>query len=307
MANILTKAEANTKTVLITGGTGYLGSRLIGKLIWLGFRVAVLKRQTSSVSLIKSKKNLKFFDIEDGISIPFEVLESLYIVIHTATCYGRMGEKENDIMSTNFHLPKKILDLCNKHNTPLFFNCDTSLPSKANSYAKYKKLFRSHALENANKRKVRFVNMQLEYFYGPFESETKLPALIIKSCLHQRERLSLSPGNQVRDFIHIDDVLSAFSQVIINIENYKNNFFLEYQVGLGHPCTVKKFAKTIKRLSNSSIRLDFGAVPYRPNEIMKSVADNKSLKEVGWSPLYNIENGLQKVISDEKGSARKLP
>ena len=285
----------------MTGGTGYLGTRLLHSLVENGFKIALLKRRSSVVDVLRNLENLEMFDVEDDLSKLLNEWGSPEIVIHAATCYGRSGEDEREILESNFLYPKKILNLCKNSNVKYFFNCDTSLPLDVSSYAKYKKLFASYARDCAMFKKIKIINMQLEYFYGPNEVETKLSGFIIKACLRGDEKISMSPGDQIRDFIHIDDVVSAFGAVIQNIESLEDDvFYREFQVGTGNGCSIKKFATTIKKLTNSGTKLNFGEVPYRANEVMCSIANNQSLIDIGWNPRYQIESGLKHVIDREK-------
>jgi nucleoside-diphosphate-sugar epimerase len=53
----------------------------------------------------------------------------------------------------------------------------------------------------------------------------------------------------------------------------------------------------IKNLCNSNIKLNFGAIPYRKNEIMNSDANPEFLRNLGWFPKFSLDEGLRKTIS----------
>ena len=105
----------------------------------------------------------------------------------------------------------------------------------------------------------------------------------------------LTKGEQTRDFIYIDDVVSAYEAVIKNLCRIDRGF-IEFQVGTGKAVSLKKFVRTVLKITNSDTRLLFGALPYRKGEIMYSKANNKALKELNWEPKFDISKGIRKFI-----------
>ena len=61
---------------------------------------------------------------------------------------------------------------------------------------------------------------------------------------------------------------------------------------------MRDFITEIKKLSNSPTKLNFGAIPYREDEIMLSVADNTELCDLGWKPDYSLQEGILKTIRE---------
>ena len=79
------------------------------------------------------------------------------------------------------------------------------------------------------------------------------------------------------------------------------NYFEEFNVGSGININLRQILEFIKANTNSNSILEYGAIPYRQNELMNSNNDIAKLKELGWSNKYKIEEGLLKVIEFEKG------
>ena len=98
-----------------------------------------------------------------------------------------------------------------------------------------------------------------------------------------------------RDFIYIDDVVSAYLTVITK-KNLTEKWFTEYEVGSGDSITIRKFVETVHKISDSKTHLEFGAIPYRKGEVMNSQADVSALKALGWRCDVNLENGLKQTI-----------
>jgi nucleoside-diphosphate-sugar epimerase len=53
----------------------------------------------------------------------------------------------------------------------------------------------------------------------------------------------------------------------------------------------------IHALSGSRTRLDFGAIPHRPHEVMFSQADLTAMRRLNWSPQYDLQTGLSRTIA----------
>ena len=101
------------KHILITGGTGYLGSFIAKELLFQDYQVTILKRATSSLVRLESFVEKINFIEENTLDIFFQN-NTIDGIIHIATSYGRKGEKVSDILNTNLLLPTKLFELENK-------------------------------------------------------------------------------------------------------------------------------------------------------------------------------------------------
>jgi nucleoside-diphosphate-sugar epimerase len=114
--------------------------------------------------------------------------------------------------------------------------------------------------------------------------------------------LKLTPGEQKRDFIYIDDVLSAYS-TLLDAHGKLNKSFLAFGLGSGQAVRIRDFVELAHCLTESGTELKFGALPYREGEIMESAADIGALECLGWRPAFTLEQGLLKTIEQEKTKA----
>ena len=292
------------KTILLTGGTGYLGSYLSKALVTKGYDLIILKRKSSSLLRISSIiPKITLYSIENlDYSILFNTHRKIDAVIHTATCYGRHGEKPAEIFEANTAFPLRLMDAANTAGVETFINTDTTLNKKINLYS----LSKSHFLEWGKRfcklNKMFFVNMRLEHFYGPEDSDTKFTMHVMNSCLRNVPELKLTLGEQMRDFIYIDDVVSAYMIILEKIKGFSKNFN-DFDVGSGKAVAIREFVEKIHQITKSQTNLAFGSIPYRPGEIMCSNANIKPLLELGWL----CKTGLDKVkIGNERSQIMKL-
>ena len=141
---------------------------------------------------------------------------------------------------------------------------------------------------------IKFVNTILDYIYGPFDDRTKLLPALIVSCINNAAEFNLTKGEQKRDYIYIDDVVSAYMKII-------NSNLNSCSVEIGHAkqISLKDAVLKVKQITNSTINLNFGAVPYREEEPMDLKTNPEILTSLGWKPRYDFETGIKKLISEE--------
>lgn len=289
------------KKILLTGVTGFLGSKLAVALIEKGYEVIALKRKSSSLERIEQiLPKIHLYDIDDiDYSKIFKSHKKIDIVIHTATCYGRNNETPWEIFDANTGFPLKLLDAASVENVTKFINTDTILDKYLNLYS----LSKNHLLEwgkfYSMKNKIEFINMRLEHFYGPGDDDSKFTSYVINNCISNSPSLQLTIGEQSRDFIYIEDVVSAYLTVLTK-KDIPEQWFTEFDIGSGDSITIRKFVETVHRLSVSNTKLEFGAIPYREGEVMISKADISAMKALGWKCNITLEQGLSLTIKEAK-------
>ena len=136
--------------------------------------------------------------------------------------------------------------------------------------------------------------MQLEHFYGPEAPETNFITAMIKHLKQNEPTIDLTAGEQLRDFIYINDVVAAYQTVLKKLPLL--DAYSEFQVSTKQLISIKGLLQTLKELTGSTSKLNFGAIPYRENELMHSETDNSALVKLGWQPKFSIKQGLQKTI-----------
>lgn len=289
------------KKILITGATGYLGSHLAKALVAQGHELVVLKRKTSSLTRIESiLPMIALYDIDDLIfSDPFKAHGKIDAVIHTATCYGRNNETVSQVFEANTVFPLQLIDAASLAGVGIFINTDTTLDKYLNLYSLSKNQLLEWGRFFSMHNKIHFSNMRLEHFYGPDDEDSKFTTHVIKSCLANLPELKLTLGEQKRDFIYIDDVVSAYVILLENVDQFPN-LFMQFDVGSGHATSIREFVESVHRITGSRTHLAFGAFPYREGEVMLSEANTTPLKNLGWRCKTSLAHGLKSVMESYK-------
>lgn len=288
------------KRIVITGVTGYLGSHLAAALVEQDCEVIGLKRRSSSLQRVSGVlPQLTLVDAEDAdFDAVFREHGKVDAIIHTATSYGRNNESVSEIFSANTEFPLRLLDAGSRAGVQAFMNTDTILDKYLNLYAFSKNQLLEWGRFFALHKKITFWNLRLEHFYGPDDDATKFTAHIVNSCIANVPEIRLTLGEQRRDFIYIDDVVSAYILLLREIQGAPPTL-REFDVGSGTSISIKEFVTMVKRLTGSSTNLNFGAIPYRDGEVMNSVANVTPLSALGWQCEHDIETGIRKLLDME--------
>lgn len=290
--------NSKKETILLTGANGFLGSYILRSIV-AHYNVIILIRSFSNTSRITDLMpqctvyNLHQITIDDVFHT-----QHIDYVLHCATHYGRRDKDPMEIIEANLIYPLKLLHLAVRHNVAHFINTDTILDKRISQYSLSKKQFLDWLLRY--KEQINVVNILLEHFFGPGDDDSKFVTRFILDCLQNVPVIPLTKGEQRRDLIYISDVVRAFILILEHIAPLKDGY-VEYEVGSGHSISIYDLCNLIKSLSgNDTTKLNFGAIDYRPNEMMDSRVDIGKLATLGWAPSIGLELGLMSTIEDEK-------
>ncbi len=128
--------------------------------------------------------------------------------------------------------------------------------------------------------------------YGPYEEPTRFVPIVISSAI-QKTPVQITAGKICRDFIYVDDVVSAY----IRAMNRKITPGEIFNIGTGLQFSNDEIARVIKKI-NLSLIVQKGAFPKRLWDTGFWVADiSKTKKLLGWKPQYTLEKGLKKTYA----------
>tara|TARA_B100001059_G_scaffold171636_1_gene171734 strand:+ start:1351 stop:2292 length:942 start_codon:yes stop_codon:yes gene_type:complete len=292
------------KTVLLTGATGFLGSHLLSALLEEGHKVIVLKRSTSNLVRINHlMDDIVVYDIDKYPLDDIFTRESIEAVIHAATTYSREELNELNIVDTNIVLGVDLLKSTLRHgvrifiNTDTFFNIDNLLASHMKAYTLSKKQF-IEWLKYFSSLGVSVTNMKIHHVYGPGDNSDKFIPWLQKSLINNSGSVKLTSGIQLRDFIYIDDVVSAFISALRAVDIKET--FKEYNVCTGIKTSVRDFSLELNSQIIGKYDIDtelmFGAIPTSSDEIMDVYNDCSSLVSIGWSYQSSIKQGIKCLL-----------
>lgn len=129
------------------------------------------------------------------------------------------------------------------------------------------------------------------YLYGPYEHPSRLIASVLRSLL-RGEPARCSHGNQLRDFLHVQDVASALVAVLDNAIDGPIN------IGSGVQTRLKDLIYQAAVLAGGEHLVQLGVVPVPPDEAPLIVADVSRLtQQTGWRPALDLDHGLANALA----------
>jgi nucleoside-diphosphate-sugar epimerase len=128
------------------------------------------------------------------------------------------------------------------------------------------------------------------FLYGPHERPERLVPTVIRSLLRNEPALC-THGNQVRDFLHVQDVASAFVALLDSSATGPVN------IASGQAIRLKDMIYAIAAKTAQAPLVCLGAIPAPIDESPFLVADVRRLRdEVGWQPHFDLATGLDQTI-----------
>jgi nucleoside-diphosphate-sugar epimerase len=151
---------------------------------------------------------------------------------------------------------------------------------------------------------IGFTWMRLFGVYGPGEAAHRLIPSIATS-LARGESVALSPGDQIRDFTHVSDVVDGLRRAA---ETAQAARAATYNLCSGQGVTIRAMAELVAdAMARSRSLLRFGAIPRRPGETMWMVGCPESFrKATGFRPRLSLEDGIAATLRSMMSPAREL-
>lgn len=278
---------------LVLGGNGYLGSKVIYRLVSDGETVISTKRAKSDMSRLSGlKKQITIIPASvDAVSTMLQY-EKIDWVLNMACTYGRGNVLYDSVIESNIEFPLAVLNTAVEHGIRNFLTIGTGLPDELSMYSFSKKMYSEFGEFYVKKHNINFVNMKLEMFYGADEPGDRFIPGCIQKMIHN-EPIELTEGTQHRDIVAVNDVVNA---IIYAIRANLSGYWL-VPVGTGEAPTIREVVEYIHSCIGSHSELKFGAVPMRPNE-PDCCADTSVLENMGYYCKYSWKQGIQEMIRE---------
>jgi len=295
--------------ILITGATGFIGRNLIPKICGSRYKLAALVRNADKTRNVFGG-NLKLIPFRKNNLRYKEEIKAFgpEIVLHLASYLtsGFDTRTVRKILDSNIEFGTLVLDALTGTDVKYFINTGSFSeyaggPKNLDSaylYSATKTAFRS--ILGFYKKIIGFkvITVTPYTIYGPGDTRKKAMDYIIQS-LKSPLPITMSPGKQVLDFIHIDDLVDFYQKLIGKIRLLKDNS--EYHLGTGTGASLKQVALLAEAIAGRPANIAWGVKPYRKGDIMHAVADiTKAQRDLGWKPKITLKQGMLKLLKDGK-------
>ena len=287
------------KNVLITGASGFIGSRLIDYLGEIGAHIHAVSRQHHTSNNKIHWHNIDLTHYKETEKVITET-EPNYIFHLASEVSGKrdldmvLPTLNNNLISTVHILTAASKIQCEKITLAGSLEepeNDTSSPIPASPYAAAKWASSTYARMFKKLYSTPVLVTKLFMVYGPGQTDLKkLIPYVILSILRNKVPKLMS-GNRPVDWIFIDDVIEGILAAAI----CKNPDEKPFNIGSGNLVTTREVVELIIKLMNSSITPEFGALADRPMEQICAANKNQN-NFFEWTPKYTLEEGLKLTI-----------
>lgn len=136
---------------------------------------------------------------------------------------------------------------------------------------------------------VRCVCLRLTNVYGPgMQAKDSIVARLMRAIRLEREFEIYGDGRQVRDYVHVSDVIDAVKIGLVN-----EAWHGPVVIGSGTSLSVLEVLDTVRSVTGASLEVRHG--PARPGEMPAVIVDPSRARAAGWSPRYDFESGVRGV------------
>ena len=291
-------------SIFITGISGLIGSRLAYRLSSEGKKVIGSGRN----DLEFKNDNIKYY--KANLSNKNE-LENIFLennistIIHLAspTDHSSFSNNKNETLEMNLNAIFNLSNLAMKYDVKKIIY---SSSGKVYGPMKNKNISEDDLLEPKNSlgeiekiseetlrlltkgSKVCLVIARIFNVYG----EEQKDSFVIPHILNQLNNAEILLGNlnDYRDYIYVDDAVSALSLLNNTVLPLENNI---YNIGTSKPNCVNDILKAIEKSTNKKLNIKTENSRMRFDENVSEISDIKKIMKLGWEPKFSLEQGLK--------------
>lgn len=302
--------------ILVTGGTGFIGSHLVKALAQKeDNQISVIKRSGSDFQFDEdTTKHIKIHELSEDCDNLNDIIQNSKpdIVVHLASLF-LSNHKPDDVrplMQSNVTFPSLLLESMAKNGVTKFLNTGTNWEyfgesteyDPVNLYAATKKAFEDILQYYVNVQGFSAITIKFFDTYGPNDQRPKLFSILRKN-IEDHKVLDFSPGEQTLDLLYVDDVVDAYIKAIEYLKERVSGTYDSFTIGSGKSVKLKEIVSVYEKVYDKKVNIRWGGRPYREREVMSAQADIQEAKDtLEWSPRISLEEGLQKVMSQESRS-----
>jgi dTDP-6-deoxy-L-talose 4-dehydrogenase (NAD+) len=276
--------------LLVTGASGFIGSNLIYFLLRQGHEISIVTRQLSRIKEFEWSSNVKIYE-KDLLSLKkndYEQFSKNDVVIHLA--WDGLPNYHDNIHNENYFISnefiKTLIDsgvknflitgTCFEYGMQNGCLTEDTRTSPKNNYGIAKEKLRNSILGYSEKKDVCIQWARLFYLYGKGQNQNSLIGQLEQKLKNNEKYFHMSKGDQLRDYLSIEDVCSRISKLIEN--NHINGVI---NICSNKPISIENLVLKYIKLKNKQIELIKGYYNYNDYEPMNFWGHSKYFDSIG--------------------------
>ena len=280
--------------VLVTGSTGFVGRHLIPLLIKEHEVLCVVRNENKAKDLFGN--DVQYLSTSNLSQVKHFNPE---VVIHLASFLTSLNDDDSmhKLLEANIIFGTELLNALQGCDIRLFINIGSfaeyrlgaSCPNSAYLYTATKTAFKEMLRYYSDLGNYPFVHIVPYTIYGDNDSQKKIFDYV-KDSLDAKEPIGMTLGEQILDFVHVDDVAACLCYFVNHIDMVVYKGVTEYHLGTGRGHSIREVASIIEKKYGKKANIAWGARPYRPRDVMHAVAPIGNLLEIGFRATRKIED-----------------
>ena len=288
--------------ILITGAAGFIGANLTRKLIKTGNEINILIKEASNlwrINDIVSNCNVHKIDLKKVEDVRNVVKKINPELVYHCAGHGIYPSQKNsaEIFSTNILGTFNLLNALNENNNlHRLVNLGSFFEYLTNPTDPYtiSKITQTKLAEHFFKeKKLPIITLRLFTPYGKFDSPGRLICDLMIALIRNKP-LEIFSKYTKRDFIHIDDVITA-----LEIASQQPDITGEIiDIGTGNEISVEEIVSMSNQLSDSELVINWNDTKQREVDILAEniFLGRQQTQKLNWNPSTSLEDGLQRTI-----------
>ena len=300
----------NKKKILIVGGTGFIGYHLAKKSLRKGWKVTSISSNPPKKIRYLPKVEYIRCNITNKKFLKKSIRKAFDYVVNLGGYVDHSNKKET--FKSHYNGCKNLSEIFLKNppisfvqigssleygisNSPQKENIKCNLSTIKSIYGKAKLLSSRYVIKLFKEKNFPATVLRLYLVYGPRQELNRFLPITILGCI-KNKKFSCSTGNQLRDFIYVEDAVEA---IIKSLTSKKARGQI-INIGSGRPIKVKNVIEKVKKISRGGYP-QYGMFKQRKFEIPKLYPSVKKAKnKINWKQRISFEKGLQKTINSYK-------
>tara|TARA_B110000483_G_scaffold176281_1_gene208476 strand:- start:2218 stop:3075 length:858 start_codon:yes stop_codon:yes gene_type:complete len=276
--------------ILISGGSGFIGKHFLDSVLKCDlFETHIIHRSKTDLKFLKNHKNFYLYNLSE-LKIQ-EILQIVKPIIAINFVCSYNNSNHNEMYYSNYEFGKLFVDCCIENKVKFFINTHTLANSANSNYVLTKSLFVKYLIQV--QKQINIINISPELVYGNNYHENNLTNYLTNQLRNKKE-ICIENAYQMRDFIHISDLVTAYNAVISNIKKFNN--FTQIDVGTGTLTSIEDFAKLfINIFYKKNIKIVF-----KTNSVYLLRYNLSQINALKWRPKISLEKGIFMMLDNYK-------
>lgn len=293
------------RSAIVTGATGFIGGKLAARLLADGWQVHAVVRPQSDTTGLSDHPDFVLHH-HDGTTQGLTAIMAAArpdAVFHLASLFlaDHRADQVEPLVQSNVLFPAQLLEAMTATGVRVLINTGTAWQHyegepyrPVNLYAATKQALQDMLAYYTDARGMSAITLKLFDTYGTGDPRRKL-IRILGDAVRSGETLDMSPGAQIVDLSHVDDVVDAFlvaaERLFVVAAGANETYFVS-----GERYDLRSLATLVREVTGAPLAVNFGGRPYREREVMEPIVLQHEHYLPGWAVTRSLRDTLPDLL-----------